>query len=165
MDLTHYFFKSKQLIHSQTKPSKYLLTYLTIRVGKLLKAKIHNHWVAAGFGHLPVTCIGLLVDLLHTDGISQQDLAIHTINDKGNVSTMVRSLEKEKLIMRKPDPKDKRSKKLWLTPAGHTIITSMMEAAGLEENFATKVVSEADLLCTKNTLKLIYQNLYQLYNI
>jgi DNA-binding MarR family transcriptional regulator len=62
------------------------------------------------------------------DGMKQTELA--DLLDVGRVSlgALVDRLEASNLVVRKPDPKDRRAKLVFLTPTAHALLTDMRKA-------------------------------------
>lgn len=55
-------------------------------------------------------------------GQTQQDLVDHSRRDKAQVARLLKELEERGLILRQPDPKDRRVLRLNLTAAGEEIV-------------------------------------------
>ena len=54
------------------------------------------------------------------DGATPRDVRARLGLDSGYVSRMVRALERDGLVVQQPDPSDRRTKSLSLTPAGRS---------------------------------------------
>ncbi|RZS99823.1 MarR family winged helix-turn-helix transcriptional regulator [Aquimarina brevivitae] len=57
-----------------------------------------------------------------TDGQPQNDLAFITHRDKTSMTRLVTSMENKDLVIRKADPKDQRTNRIYLTENGKEII-------------------------------------------
>lgn len=88
--------------------------------------------------------MGVIADLCQQDGVRQQDLAMSSIKDKATITRSVNFLEQEGLVMRTPDPTDRRTKRIYITakgrqvyqkmlPLGHEILTQAQQDVGAEE--------------------------------
>jgi DNA-binding MarR family transcriptional regulator len=62
--------------------------------------------------------LGLLSAVLQKDGQSQRELAVRLEGDSTTVMVIVDSLERKGLVVRRPDARDRRVKRISLTPAG-----------------------------------------------
>jgi DNA-binding MarR family transcriptional regulator len=62
--------------------------------------------------------LDIMVNLLRTEGISQQDLAHKLLVGRSNMTMLLPQLEKRGLIERRPDADDRRILRLYLTGAG-----------------------------------------------
>jgi DNA-binding MarR family transcriptional regulator len=60
-------------------------------------------------------------------GVIQQDLVKYLLVTKGNVGALVDRLEESGLIERRPDPSDRRANRLFLTPAGTSMVTEIFD--------------------------------------
>jgi len=74
--------------------------------------------------------------LADQDGVSQQDLADRYDRSKASAMHLVRKLEKSGLVIRKPDPIDGRSNRVFLTSEGRKLQKLMIPLA--KENMAYK---------------------------
>lgn len=64
----------------------------------------------------------VLLTIDGNEGLTQQALAEHLLVVKSNVSGLLRRLEQQDFVKRKPDPDDARNKLLTLTPKGRRIV-------------------------------------------
>jgi DNA-binding MarR family transcriptional regulator len=87
-------------------------TALYRRLGKYLKE--HN---------LPITPdqFRVLTQLWHSDGCSQQDLAVGSNRDRANVTRIIDILEREGIVERKNHETDRRAYRIFLTAKGKGI--------------------------------------------
>ena len=67
---------------------------------------------------IKVPHLDILANLYRFEGISQQDLARKLLVGRSNVSMLLPQIEKRGLIERRPDDKDKRVLRLYLTEKG-----------------------------------------------
>lgn len=67
---------------------------------------------------LTVAQFDVLSHVASTPGLSQTELAERLIVTKGNVGGLIDRLERDGLVERRANPEDRRSNKLYLTPAG-----------------------------------------------
>lgn len=74
-------------------------------------------------GH-PLTqnsCRFIMGNLIHHDGMSQQELVNSTNMKAPTISVALRTLEEEGLVRREPDPNDMRSVRVYLTEKGRVV--------------------------------------------
>jgi DNA-binding MarR family transcriptional regulator len=92
-----------------------------MRIGRRLKAKAHNdaidHSVLAALHAL--RCSG--------GGVRLSELATLIALDASTASRLVRTLETDGLVVRTPDPDDRRASRLELTDAGKTRLKEFFE--------------------------------------
>ncbi len=60
----------------------------------------------------------VLINLVRTPGMTQQELAQHSFVAKSGVSMLISHMEKQGLVVRKPDVSDARIKRVYLTRSG-----------------------------------------------
>lgn len=119
------------------------LLWLTIRLGRLVTNKMQQQ-LSKEDQHLMGPHMGVIADLCQQDGVRQQDLAMSSIKDKATITRSVNFLEQEGLVMRTPDPTDRRTKRIYITakgrqvyqkmlPLGHEILTQAQQDVGAEE--------------------------------
>ncbi|MEL6656449.1 MAG: MarR family transcriptional regulator [Bacteroidota bacterium] len=136
------------------------LLLLTIRLGRLVTNKMHQQ-LGKEDQHLMGPHMGILADLCQQDGVRQQDLATSSLKDKATITRSVNFLEQEGLVMRTPDPTDRRTKRIYITtkgrqvyqkmlPLGHTILAQAKQDIGAEE-----------LAICQRVLQKMYNNLNQ----
>ena len=134
------------------------LVFLTNRVGRLLGNMVRKHAAADGIEIMP-TQIGIMVDLWMQEGLRQQDLVVSIIKDKGTVARAIDALEKENMVVRIPDPLDKRYKRIYLTHKGKEMEYKLAPHARSAESLAVEGITENELNVCKKVLAKIYWNL------
>lgn len=60
-------------------------------------------------------------------GMIQQELVSLLLVTKGNVGALLDRLESIGLVERRPDPKDRRANRLYLTPAGRELMSTLFD--------------------------------------
>ena len=103
--------------------------------------------------------MGVLHDLMQTDGTRQQDLAISCVKDKATITRSLRLLEKEGMVLRSPDPVDKRTKRIYNTPEGRRFFQRVFPTAQEIMEEAKMGISADDLSASINVLQKMYDNL------
>lgn len=134
------------------------LIFLTNRVGRLLANRVRRTLDDPEAQKL-VPHLGILVDLWMHDGVRQQDLAVSVIKDKGAIARSLDHLEKGNLVIRRPDEKDKRNKRIFLTPKGKGLQEEFMPVSRQVQNEAQEGLSEEELSICKKVLNRMYANL------
>ena len=87
--------------------------------------------------------------LLHTNeagpkGIRMRDLAESVLISKSGLTSLVDRLERRRLIVRTPDPADRRVTRIQLTPAGVDVFraAATVHVADIEELFASRLTAD-----------------------
>ncbi|MDP2697654.1 MarR family winged helix-turn-helix transcriptional regulator [Thalassospira sp.] len=73
---------------------------------------------------LPVSHMRTLKWIARTSGLTAQQIAAQTAQDKGRITRLLNELEQNGLIEKKPHCDDRRSQTLHLTPAGDALMDS-----------------------------------------
>lgn len=93
-----------------------LQTWLQLgRVFQKLERRLERLLDAAG---LTLPQFDVLANLGMSEGITQQELAQRLLVTKGNVCGVLDRMESAGLVERRPDPRDRRANRLYLTPKG-----------------------------------------------
>ncbi len=97
---------------------------------------------------IKVPHLDILANLYRFEGISQQDLARKLLVGRSNVSMLLPQIEKRGLIERRPDDKDKRVLRLYLTEKGRELTRKALaiELELIEYSMATSSVEECNLV-------------------
>lgn len=90
----------------------FLLAKATQRWNELL----HERFAAAGFAEVRPSYGSILIPLFEEDGLRIGEVARRAHLSKQTLTTMVRLLERDGLVERRPDPADGRASLLFLTP-------------------------------------------------
>ena len=77
-------------------------------------------------------------------GISQTELSLGTGRDKSSLTPVVESLVRRGLVERKRMDRDRRTYRLTLTPAGKTVLRSMMRCARQHERALDGIIGARD---------------------
>lgn len=93
----------------------------------------------SGYG-LTTSSFGVLEALYHLGSLSQRDLAEKLLKSTGNMSILLKSMEKRDLIERHRDPDDNRYNRVCITENGRTLI------AGMFADHVAGIVAEMDVL-------------------
>ncbi len=72
--------------------------------------------------NLSTTQFAVLEVLLHLGSLSQKTIGQKLLRSSGNIVKVIDNLERDKLVLRDPDPNDRRAYKVVLTKEGERII-------------------------------------------
>ncbi|MCB0584672.1 MAG: MarR family transcriptional regulator [Phaeodactylibacter sp.] len=136
------------------------LVFLTNRVGRLLANRIRLLSGMENLGMMPHH-MGILVELWAQDGLRQQDLAVSTIKDKATIARTLDHLEEENIVVRVPDPADKRNKRIYLTHKGKKLHQQIWPHAESVLKEVLEDIEQKDLETCKKVLEQIYHKLNQ----
>ncbi|HTR29242.1 MAG TPA: MarR family transcriptional regulator [Puia sp.] len=100
---------------------------LAVELGRAV-AEMRNHInyvlqekIAVHAPHISFEMVEILACLWKADGVNQQQLAALTVKDKSSITHLVGKLERELLVSRVGDERDRRNKLVNLTPEGRQL--------------------------------------------
>lgn len=88
--------------------------------------------------------IPFIMQISREPGTTQDDLAAHSIYDKGTVARATRKLEENGLLTRTPDPDNRRKLRLFLTPEGEAVVPWVLAIDREWEDILLSGISEDD---------------------
>ncbi|WP_127532865.1 MarR family winged helix-turn-helix transcriptional regulator [Paenibacillus kobensis] len=109
--------------------------YLIVNTGRKMS---HNLTQLFQSHHLTSEQWSLLLTLHNEDKISQKELADRTEKDPANVTRIVDQLERKGLVSRQPNPEDRRSYFMHITPAGRAAAVDLIP---VENQFVADMLS------------------------
>ena len=71
---------------------------------------------------LKIAQLDVLMNLYRHPGMSQHDVARRLLVGRSNITMLLPQLEKQGVLRRESDPKDRRVMRLYLTPAGEALL-------------------------------------------
>lgn len=90
-----------------------------MRASETINNKLNRHLAEA---NLTASQFGVLEALYHLGSLNQRSLAEKLLKSGGNITMVIDNLEKSDLVVRKRDPKDRRSIQIYLTDKGKKLI-------------------------------------------
>lgn len=101
----------------------------------------------------------ILIKIYKNEGINQHKLCEEYNLDKAGVGRIIKKLEEKNLIKRKPDPKDKRKKMIFITEKAKALKSEFFELLGTVESKIKNDLTEEEIEIFLKILKKIYNNL------
>lgn len=134
------------------------LGFLLTKGTHALQRQLNRNFNSKGFD-ITFEQWSIVIYLYHFEGKSQNEIAEKTIRDKVSVTKIIDNLEKNKLVKRALDDKDRRVRRIFLTNEGKKIVPQLKKIAEqtLEESF--RGIEKKDVESFKLVLSLIVQNL------
>lgn len=135
-----------------------IYTLLSGRLGITLNRTLLQHFRD---NSIPLTREqwSVLAVLWKREGCSQQVLANETYRDKPSITRLVDKMEKEGLVVRKPDKEDRRLNLIFLTPKGRSYEKKALEVVTKIEQIATQGLKSDEISFFKETVKKILSNI------
>ncbi len=128
------------------------------RVAHKLKIRFWQEIKNHGYSVTPDQII-LLTRLWEEEGLSQNEICKLTSKGKSNVTRIIDNLMKKGLVIRKTDPKDRRSTKVYLTEEGKALRDSMLPIITRYFNEAFAGFNEKEFEMFEGFLSRITENL------
>ena len=104
------------------------LGYLACKLSRLMTGYLAKTFLEAGLD-ITVEQWRLLINLVYSDGLTQNELTERLIQDKTGVSRLVRALEKRGMVRRMPVKHDRRSRMVYLRDPGRVVAMQGLDVA------------------------------------
>ena len=100
----------------------------------------------------------ILLSLWEKDGITQQDLCNATFKDKPSMTRLIDNMEKQHLVVRISDKKDKRTNLVYLTKTGRELESQSFKIAISTLHEALHGISVEEMKIGQEVLRKIFTN-------
>ena len=100
----------------------------------------------------------ILLSLWEKDGITQQDLCNATFKDKPSMTRLIDNMERQHLVVRISDKKDKRTNLVYLTKTGRELESQSFKIAISTLHEALQGISVEELKICQEVLRKIFTN-------
>lgn len=104
----------------------------------------------------------ILKNIERQDGKTQREICSMTGKSPANITRILDRLEKKKLIVRRDNPKDRRSQLVSLTENGHELASRLSDLFAMLSQKVEKHIDESDIGIVKKVLGQIEKNLLEL---
>lgn len=135
-----------------------LYSFITGKATVAIARRLQKNFKEAGV-EITIEQWSVLYQLWKQDGLSQQQLCDSTFRDKPSITRLVDNLEKNKLVKRIGNKKDRRINLIQLTPDGKKLEEKSMAIANRTLNEALEGVSPDKIEVAKEVLQVVYDNL------
>lgn len=125
---------------------------------RALISRLHLNFSKSGHD-ITVEQWRVLVNLWNLEGQSQSELAAAVHKDKTGLTRIINGMEKRDLVVRIPDPRDGRNKRIYLTRKGKEVQQALVQYAEMTLEEALEGISEKDFESCKSILKRVIANL------
>lgn len=130
------------------------------KVSMAINRKLYRNFRKEGLEITPEQWT-VLSYLWKDDGVTQQKLCDATFKDKPSMTRLIDNLEKQKLVVRKTPPSDRRSNLIYLTDAGQAIQVQADKAVYETMKYALAGIDRHGLIQVRNILKLVFENIQE----
>jgi DNA-binding MarR family transcriptional regulator len=152
---------SRKRVH-QTYEITATATDLIHRVGRLLRHQTAAYFRRQGIDVSPEQW-RLLLQLAEHHPQSQGQLADPVLNDYPNITRLIDGLERRELVIRKPDPQDRRSVLVDLTETGKSLIDQWLPDVIEEKAKCYDGLTERDVAALRRILAAMENNILKEY--
>lgn len=135
-----------------------LYSFITGKASTAIARRLQRKFNTAGVS-LTIEQWSVLYHLWKADGMSQQELCNATFRDKPSITRLVDNLERQHLVKRVPDAKDRRINKVYLTKNAEALEEQTLQLAEATLNDALAGVSQEHIEVCKQVLQTVYDNL------
>ncbi|KAA2281096.1 MAG: MarR family winged helix-turn-helix transcriptional regulator [Candidatus Nitrosocosmicus sp.] len=108
----------------------------------------------------------VLIILANSDsGLTQKEIADKLVLEGPTLIPIIDKLEKDELVIRKNDPKDRRINRVYLTDKTNDLLNDTIQCVTQIKQICVADITEGDVLITKNTLEKMWRNLQSAFNL
>ncbi len=134
------------------------LGFILYRTALAVKSALQRAFKEKGY-EITAEQWNIIRHLWEEEGLSQREIGDKAAKDKPNITRMLDVLEKKGLLVRQPDPRDRRKYRLYLTPEGKDLHRQLLPVArDLRERVFRNLTPEERRLL-KETMNRIYRDL------
>jgi MarR family transcriptional regulator, transcriptional regulator for hemolysin len=101
----------------------------------------------------------VLVMLVDQNGLTQKEIADRLGLDGATLIPIIDKMERDKLVVRKVDPADRRNNRIYRTEMADVLWDKMMECASNIKEISLKGIPDENVKIMKDVLENIWQNL------
>ena len=127
------------------------------KVSTAINRKLSRNYLQNGIVITPEQWT-ILLSLWEKDGITQQDLCNATFKDKPSMTRLIDNMEKQHLVVRISDKKDKRTNLVYLTKTGRELESQSFKIAISTLHAAMQGISVEELKIGQEVLRKIFTN-------
>lgn len=141
----------------QYRPGE-LYSFITGKATVAISRRLLKNFRDAGID-VTIEQWSVLYQLWKQDGVSHQQLSDATFRDKPSITRLVDNMEKNKLVRRVGNKKDRRIKLVQLTAEGKRLEEETLAVANKTLNEALEGVAKSKIEVAKEVLQIVYDNL------
>ena len=136
--------------------------YLISRVALQVTSALKKGFVAAGVQKVRPAYLGVLMSLWRKDGLKVVELGRKAGLEPSTMTGLIDRMERDGLVARSVDPKDRRAQQIRLTALGRDVEAPVQAVVtGVISNVVTGI-SEKDLDQTKKLLRQVLSNVQEI---
>lgn len=135
-----------------------LYSFITGKTSTAIARRLQKNFKQAGL-EITIEQWSVLYHLWKQDGLSQQQLCEATYRDKPSITRLINNMEKNKLVKRVSNKKDRRINLVRLTSIGRKIEEKSMALANQTLNESLAGVTNGQIEIAREVLQMVYDNL------
>lgn len=135
-----------------------IFAILNGKVSLAVNRKLYRNFKKEGLEFTPEQWT-VLANLWHKEGVTQQELCNATFKDKPSMTRLIDNLEKQHLVTRKADKKDRRTNLIFLTKEGKSLQDKANKTVQQTMLEAFQGIDPEEITTAKKVLKLIFENI------
>lgn len=125
---------------------------------KHMRQTLNKSFTQLGYGLTSEQWV-ILTHLADKDGVTQQDIATRYGRTEVSVLHLLKKLEQSGLVLRRRDPKDARSNRVYLTPEGRKLQKALIPVAHANISKMSAGLDHQDIEHLKTLLRKMTSNL------
>ena len=135
--------------------------YLISRVSLAVTAALKKEFASSGVGRVKPAYLCVLMSLWQEDGLKVIELGKKAGLEASSMTGLLDRMERDGLVNRTTDPRDRRVLRIYLSKTGQNVRTSVLKVVDdvLADVFAG--ISKEDISQTKNLLRHVLANAHE----
>jgi DNA-binding MarR family transcriptional regulator len=125
---------------ARTRATRANLGFLLAKASQRWNELLYTHFSERGYGEVRPAYGSILLPLFEEDGLRMGELGRRARLAKQTMTTMVRLLERNGLVIRDPDPDDGRATRVHLTARAHRFRPVAEEVLGELDELVTRTL-------------------------
>lgn len=135
--------------------------YLVSRVNLSITSALKKSFKAAGLGHVKPSYLGVLWCLWIQDGTKTNELGRCAGLEPSSMTGMLDRMERDGLVIREADPKDRRAQNVLLTQEGQRVKETAVRLMNETLELLFAGFSEKEIETTKGFLRRVLINVHE----
>ncbi len=144
----------KNLLIDKNDCPYYLISRAYFQITSAMKKALGD----VGAAKVKPAYLGVLFILWHKDGLKVVELGRKSGLEPSTMTGMIDRMERDQLVCRKPDPKDRRVLRIFLTDIGKKTREPVMDVIFSVINSVFDGITDQDMEITKNVLRKVLSN-------
>ncbi|MCP4676864.1 MAG: MarR family transcriptional regulator [Deltaproteobacteria bacterium] len=132
--------------------------YLISRTALVVTSELRKDLAAAGAGQIRVSYLSVLMVLWCQDDLKSGELGRRAGLEPSTMTGLLDRMVRDALVVREPDPQDRRAQRICLTKEGREFRDPIMDAVNKTLGRVLDGIPQDDMNHVKETLRLVLSN-------